>query len=227
MKSFILPQANNAGKAMRHSFCRVGEKECTTTLETKDWTNSSPIWETIKSAKQKVSSRDCCRGLKGCDSGATAVTPQPQPSQQVLSALMSMGISLDGRVSPLLSPVVTFSSCPLFRMMKIWVFSAQCPVQAHSCFSSEVHFAVCHQVSSRPPSKVVVVFQSDSEMVIHTFIMARLDYCNSLLADFPKRALHKLQMVWNVADRIWAKKGQYHPFCQNLYLGDWLDNKLI
>lgn len=44
-----------------------------TTLETKDWTNSYPIQETIKSVKQKVSSRDCYRGLKDSGSGATAV----------------------------------------------------------------------------------------------------------------------------------------------------------
>lgn len=143
---------------------------------------------------------------------------------------MSMRISVMG-VSPLPSPAVTFSFCPLFQLVKISWFSARCLVRANSCLSPKPHFPACHQVPSWPPSKehwqVAVVFQSDSEMVIHTFIMARLDYCNSLLAAFPKGALHKLQMVWNMASRIRVKKGQYHPFCWNLYLGNWLDSKLI
>lgn len=64
-------------------------------------------------------------------------------------------------------------------------------------------------------------------MVIHTFIAARLDYCNSLLAGFPNRALYKFQLVQNVPTRILVKKGQFHPFCSNLCHGNWIDNTFI
>lgn len=195
-----------------------GRKKFTTrnpaTLETKGQTNSHPIWETTKSAKPKVSSRDCCRGLKDGGSGATTVKTQSQPLKEV--PWFPWGSVWMG-VSPPPSSAVTFSLCPLFRLMKIWLFAALCLVRANSGLSPETRCSVCHQVPSQSPSKarwqVAVVFQSDSEMVIHTFIEARLDSCNSLLAGFPKRALHKLQMVWNVAGRIWVKKGRYHPCC--------------
>lgn len=157
--------------------------------------------------KPKVSSRDCCRGLKDC---GCAVKTELWSSRKALSALVSIGMSVDGGVSPLPSPALMFCFCPL-----LWLVSAQCLVKANSCFSPEPCFPLCHQVPSQPPSKVhgevVVVFQSHSEMVIHTFITARLDYGNSVLAGIPKRAQHKLQMVWNMADRIGVKKGQHHP----------------
>ena len=41
-----------------------------------------------------------------------------------------------------------------------------------------------------------------AEMLVHTFVSSRLDYCNSLLYGVPKESLKKLQHVQNVAARI-------------------------
>lgn len=74
------------GKSRVAILFQGGRKKFTTrnstTLETKDQTNSRPVGEAIKSVKPKISSRDCCRGLKDSGSGATAVKIAPAPPQK-------------------------------------------------------------------------------------------------------------------------------------------------
>ena len=44
--------------------------------------------------------------------------------------------------------------------------------------------------------------RSDAEKFIHAFATFRLDYCNTQLSGYPDKALNKLQLVLNTADRI-------------------------
>lgn len=94
VKSFILPHATKT-KAIFQGWIKKIATRNSTTLETKDPTNSHPVWEAIKSVKPKVSSRDCCRGLKDSGSGATAVKTAPALPKSA-ECLVSMGISVDG-----------------------------------------------------------------------------------------------------------------------------------
>ncbi len=41
----------------------------------------------------------------------------------------------------------------------------------------------------------------DAEMLVHTFVTLKLDYCNALLAGCPSVSINKLPVVQNVAAR--------------------------
>ena len=44
--------------------------------------------------------------------------------------------------------------------------------------------------------------QSATEKLVHAFISARLDYCNSILYDLPKYLIRRLQHIQNTATRL-------------------------
>lgn len=68
----------------------------TTRLENRGLTNTHPIWGAIKSVKPNVSSRDCCRGLTGTAALEQLLQKHSWPSPKVLSASVSVGLSIDG-----------------------------------------------------------------------------------------------------------------------------------
>ena len=51
--------------------------------------------------------------------------------------------------------------------------------------------SICHYLSQDAP-----------KTLISAFVLSRIDYCNSLLADCPKQLVHKLQKVQNNAARL-------------------------
>jgi len=47
------------------------------------------------------------------------------------------------------------------------------------------------------------------ERLVHAFVTARLDYCNSILVGIPDAAVRKLQLLQNSAARLVSKTGRY------------------
>lgn len=50
----------------------------------------------------------------------------------------------------------------------------------------------------------VVVSLGGQEQLTHAFIFSRMDYCNGLLTDPPKKTIKQLQLIQNTAARVFA-----------------------
>ena len=64
------------------------------------------------------------------------------------------------------------------------------------------------------------LYVTTAERLVHAFVTAKLDYCNSLLCDLPKCQLSRLQEIQNTAARIvtLTKKRQHiAPILRNLH----------
>ncbi len=62
---------------------------------------------------------------------------------------------------------------------------------------------------------------SNAEMLIHTFMTSRLDYCNALLGGYSAHLINKPQMVQNAAARVLTrtrKPGYISPVLSTLHL---------
>ncbi len=67
---------------------------------------------------------------------------------------------------------------------------------------------------------------SDAEKLVHAFMTSRPDYCNALLVGCPASSISKLQIVQNVAARVFTRSRKYDhitPILQSLH---WLPIKI-
>ena len=55
-----------------------------------------------------------------------------------------------------------------------------------------------------------------TEILIHSFVTSKLDFCNALLYNLPKYQINKLQNVQNTAARIIARLRKYDHIGQTL-----------
>ncbi len=66
---------------------------------------------------------------------------------------------------------------------------------------------------------------SNAEMLIHTFVTSRLDYCNALLGGCSACLINKVQMVQNAAARVLTRTRKYDHFSPVLSTQHWLPSK--
>ena len=64
--------------------------------------------------------------------------------------------------------------------------------------------------------------QDALKTLISTFVLSRIDYCNSLLAGCPKKLLHKLQKVQNNAARLICRTPKFDHISPVLHTLHWL-----
>ena len=86
-------------------------------------------------------------------------------------------------------------------------------VTLDSCLTLNKHdSAVCSAASLhiRNIGKIRhLLTQSITEKLVHAFITARLDYCNSILYGLPKRLIQRLQRIQNTAARLMTRTNRY------------------
>ena len=79
-------------------------------------------------------------------------------------------------------------------------------VTLDSCLTLNKHVsAVCSAASLhiRNIGKIRhLLTQSITEKLVHAFITARLDYCNSIMYGLPKKLIQRLQHIQNTASRL-------------------------
>ena len=63
---------------------------------------------------------------------------------------------------------------------------------------------------------------SATEVLIHAFVISKLDFCNALLHGLPKYQISKLQYVQNAAARVVACLRKYDHISQALKPGSHL-----
>ena len=61
-----------------------------------------------------------------------------------------------------------------------------------------------------------------AKSITHTFVTARLGYCNSLLSEMPKSAISKLQRVQNMAAKMVSRKKKFDYVTPILKYLQWL-----
>ncbi len=66
---------------------------------------------------------------------------------------------------------------------------------------------------------------SNAEMLIHAFMISRLDYCNALLVGCSARLINKLHMVQNAAARVLTRTRKYDHISPVLSTLHWLPIK--
>ncbi len=66
---------------------------------------------------------------------------------------------------------------------------------------------------------------SNAEMLIHTFMTSRLDYCNAVLGGCSARLINKLQMVQNAVARVLTRTRKYDHISPVLSTLHWLPIK--
>ena len=64
--------------------------------------------------------------------------------------------------------------------------------------------------------------KSSFQMIIHSTITSRLDYCNYLLSGLPSSSLRNLQLVQNFAARLILNRGKFCHITPLLYELHWL-----
>uniref|UniRef100_A0A3B3HCK7 Reverse transcriptase domain-containing protein n=1 Tax=Oryzias latipes TaxID=8090 RepID=A0A3B3HCK7_ORYLA len=67
-----------------------------------------------------------------------------------------------------------------------------------------------------------VVSRSEMEMLIHSFISSRLDYCNSIFTCLSKKSLERLQIVQNAAARLLTNSSKFSHITPLLKQLHWL-----
>ena len=60
-----------------------------------------------------------------------------------------------------------------------------------------------------------VLSQKHTEMLVHSLISSRIDYCNSLFLNIDKSNIDKLQKVQNTAARLIVRKRKRVNICYN------------
>ena len=63
------------------------------------------------------------------------------------------------------------------------------------------------------------------ERLVHAFVTARLDYCNSILIRISDAPIHKLQLLQNAAARLVSKTGRYEHITPVMKALHWLPVK--
>ncbi len=66
---------------------------------------------------------------------------------------------------------------------------------------------------------------SNAEILINMFMTSMLDYCNALLGGFSARLINKLQMIQNIAARVFTRIRKYEhisPVLSTLHLSQCL-----
>ena len=82
-----------------------------------------------------------------------------------------------------------------------------------SCLTLNKHVSVVCSAASlhiRNIGKIRhLLTQSITEKLVHAFITARLDYCNSILYGLPKRLIQRLQRIQDTAARLMTRTNRY------------------
>ena len=91
-------------------------------------------------------------------------------------------------------------------------------------FESHVNSTVafCYKLLKDVSSIRDLISTNETEMLVHSIISSRLDYCNSLFYNLNKSIIDKFQKVQNAAARLVLKIKKYKPIRQELVNLHWL-----
>ncbi len=66
------------------------------------------------------------------------------------------------------------------------------------------------------------VSSQDLEKLVHAFITCRVEYCNGLLTDLPKKSIRQLQLIQNATTRILTRTRKYEHITPVLRSLHWI-----
>ena len=91
-------------------------------------------------------------------------------------------------------------------------------------FESHINFTVayCYKLLKDVSSIRNLITQEQTEMLVHSIISSRLDYCNSLFYGLNKSTIEKLQKVQNAAARVVLKLRKHQSIRKGLINLHWL-----
>ena len=109
------------------------------------------------------------------------------------------------------------SVCPIVRNLGV-LFDHSLSFNTHR--KSPVKSCFLHL---RNISKLrAVVSQADMEILIHSFISSRIDYCNALFSSLNKKLFHHLQSIQNAAAKLLTRSNKYSHVTPLLHSINWL-----